>query len=111
MNATLHAPWDSAPTTASHAAKVTTANDMCLRRLVWLVWRVIAGSMNWNNCLAKGKGTGMFKAGDAVTWRCYGQTKRGTIVEEPRGNVAIIREHDTWRRTWAALESLSKVKG
>lgn len=52
---------------------------------------------------------GQFKAGDAVQWQCYGQTKRGTIVEDPRGSVAIIREHDTWRRTWAHVDSLERA--
>lgn len=47
-----------------------------------------------------------FKAGDGVIWQCYGATKRGTIVETPRGSVAIIREHGTWKRTWANLASL-----
>lgn len=50
--------------------------------------------------------TRQFKAGDAVTWSSYGATKRGTIVQEPNGSVAIIREHDTWRRTWAHIDSL-----
>lgn len=50
--------------------------------------------------------TKQFKAGDAVTWTSYGATKRGTIVQEPNGSVAIIREHDTWRRTWAHIDSL-----
>lgn len=51
-----------------------------------------------------------WKAGDAVQWRCYGQLKRGTIVEAPKGNVAIIRCHETWRRTWAGLDSLERVE-
>lgn len=50
-----------------------------------------------------------WKAGDAVQWRCYGQLKRGTIVEAPKGNVAIIRCHETWRRTWAGLDSLERA--
>lgn len=50
-----------------------------------------------------------FKAGDSVQWRCYGQIKRGTIVEAPNGNVAIIRCHETWRRTWARIDSLQLV--
>lgn len=48
----------------------------------------------------------LFKAGDAVTWRCYGAVKRGTIVQDPNGSVAIIRDHDTWRRTWAHIDNL-----
>jgi hypothetical protein len=50
-----------------------------------------------------------FKAGDAVTWTSYGATKRGTIVQDPNGSVAIIREHDTWKRTWANIASLRLV--
>ena len=53
--------------------------------------------------------THQFKAGDAVTWTVYGATKRGTIVDTPRGSVAIIRDHDTWNRTWAHLDSLKLV--
>ena len=51
-----------------------------------------------------------FKAGDAITWTRYGKAKRGTIVETPRGNVAIIRDHETWNRTWAFIESLERVE-
>lgn len=51
----------------------------------------------------------MLKAGDGVEWTCYGQVKRGTLVETPNGSVAIIREHDTWRKTWANIASLTKV--
>ena len=50
-----------------------------------------------------------FKAGDGVEWASYGATKRGTIVENPNGSIAIIREHDTWRRTWANIDSLRLV--
>ena len=50
-----------------------------------------------------------FKAGDGVEWTCYGATKRGTIVQDPNGSVAIIREHDTWKRTWANTASLRLV--
>ena len=50
-----------------------------------------------------------FKAGDAVTWACYGVTRRGTIVETPRGNVAIIRDHSTYSRTWAHIASLQRA--
>ena len=49
------------------------------------------------------------KAGDAVTWFVYGKQKRGTVVENPRGNVAIIRDHKTFNRTWANIESLTLV--
>lgn len=52
---------------------------------------------------------GTFNAGDAVAWTVYGKAKRGTIVETPRGSVAIIRDHETWARTWAHLDSLSHV--
>ena len=48
----------------------------------------------------------LFKAGDGVEWLCYGAPKRGTVVETPNGSVVIIREHDTWRRTWAHIDSL-----
>ena len=48
-----------------------------------------------------------FKAGDAVTWARYGVTHRGTIVETPRGNVAIIRDHADYKRTWASVDSLT----
>ncbi len=51
-----------------------------------------------------------WKAGDAVEWSVYGTKKRGTIVEDPNGSVAIIREHGTWRRTWANIESLSPAQ-
>lgn len=47
-----------------------------------------------------------FKAGDAVVWVRYGTLRRGTIVEQPRGSIAIIREHGSWNRTWAHLSSL-----
>ena len=47
-----------------------------------------------------------FKAGDGVEWTCYGATKRGTIVQDPKGSVAIIRDHETWGRTWAHIDSL-----
>lgn len=50
-----------------------------------------------------------FKAGDAVTWSTYGTEKRGTIVENPKGSVAIIRDHATYKRTWANIESLTLV--
>ena len=50
------------------------------------------------------------KAGDPVTWTVYGKAKRGTIVETPNGSVAIIRDHETWNRTWAHVDSLSKVE-
>ena len=50
-----------------------------------------------------------FKAGDAVEWFVYGQAKRGTIVETPNGSVAIIRNHETWNRTWAHIDSLRLV--
>lgn len=50
-----------------------------------------------------------FKAGDAVEWSVYGQIKRGTIVETPNGSVAIIRNHETWNRTWAHIDSLHLV--
>lgn len=53
----------------------------------------------------------MFKAGDAVEWLVYGKAKRGTIVEEPNGSVAIIRDHGTWNRTWAHIDSLRLVNG
>jgi hypothetical protein len=48
-----------------------------------------------------------FKAGDAVIWARYGVTHRGTLVETPRGNVAIIRDHATYNRTWASVDSLT----
>lgn len=48
-----------------------------------------------------------FKAGDAVKWFVYGKEKRGTIVQDPNGSVAIIRDHETWQRTWAHIDSLS----
>lgn len=51
----------------------------------------------------------LFKAGDGVEWTCYGATKRGTIVQDPNGSVAIIREHDTYKRTWANIASLRLV--
>jgi hypothetical protein len=54
--------------------------------------------------------TQTFKAGDAVTWSRYGVTHRGTVVETPRGNTVIIRDHATWSRTWAALASLSRAE-
>lgn len=50
-----------------------------------------------------------FKAGDAVSWFCYGAEKRGTIVQDPSGSIAIIREHDSWRRTWAHIDGLRLV--
>ena len=52
-----------------------------------------------------------YKAGDAVTWTVYGKEKRGTIVETPKGSVAIIRDHATWSRTWANLDSLTPAIG
>ena len=55
--------------------------------------------------------TTQFKAGDAVVWTVYGQEKRGTIVETPKGSVAIIRDHATWSRTWANLDSLTPAIG
>ncbi len=48
-----------------------------------------------------------FKAGDAVIWARYGVTHRGTLVETPRGNVAIIRDHANYNRTWASVDSLT----
>jgi hypothetical protein len=51
----------------------------------------------------------MFKAGDAVTWTVYGKEKRGTVVQEPNGSVAIIRDHETWSRTWAHIDSLKRA--
>lgn len=48
-----------------------------------------------------------FKAGDAVSWTVYGKAKRGTVVETPSGSVAIIRDHETWNRTWAHVDSLA----
>ena len=51
----------------------------------------------------------LFKAGDSVEWTTYGATKRGTIVQAPNGSVAIVRDHDTWRRTWAHIDSLRLV--
>jgi hypothetical protein len=53
--------------------------------------------------------THQFKAGDAVQWTVYGTVKRGTIVQDPNGSVAIIRDHDTWARTWVHLDSLQLV--
>ena len=50
-----------------------------------------------------------FKAGDAVTWARYGVAHRGTLVETPRGNVAIIRDHANYNRTWASVDSLTLV--
>lgn len=55
--------------------------------------------------------THTYKAGDAVTWTVYGKEKRGTIVETPKGSVAIIRDHATWSRTWANLDSLTPARG
>jgi len=55
--------------------------------------------------------TNTYKAGDAVTWTVYGKEKRGTIVETPKGSVAIIRDHATWSRTWANLASLTLATG
>ena len=53
--------------------------------------------------------THQYKAGDSVEWQCYGKAKRGVIVEPPRGSVAIIRDTETYRRTWAHLDSLRLV--
>lgn len=50
-----------------------------------------------------------FKSGDAVSWIVYGKEKRGTIVQDPSGSVAIIRDHETWNRTWAHIDSLRLV--
>ena len=50
-----------------------------------------------------------FKSGDAVSWTVYGKEKRGTIVQDPKGSVAIIRDHDTWARTWAHIDSLQLI--
>jgi len=51
----------------------------------------------------------LFNAGDSVEWTCYGATKRGTIVQSPNGSVAIIRDHDTWKRTWAHIDNLRLI--
>lgn len=50
-----------------------------------------------------------WKAGDGVTFTSYGQPYRGTIVEAPKNGVAIVRVHETGRRTWKHLESLTRV--
>lgn len=50
-----------------------------------------------------------FKAGDSVEWSTYGQIKHGVIVQDPNGSVAIIRESETWKRTWAHIDSLRLV--
>lgn len=50
-----------------------------------------------------------FQSGDAVTWNRYGVVHRGTIVDTRRGTVAIIRDHESFMRTWAALDSLTLV--
>lgn len=47
-----------------------------------------------------------FNIGDAVIWTRYGKEYRGTIVQELTGGVAIIRDHETYSKTWAHCESL-----
>lgn len=50
-----------------------------------------------------------FKAGDSVQWSTYGKVKQGVIVQNPNGSVAIIRDTETWNRTWAHVDSLQLV--
>lgn len=51
----------------------------------------------------------LFKAGDRVQWRYYGQLVRGTIIETPKGNVAILQREGKRAKTWAHIDSLQLV--
>ncbi len=50
-----------------------------------------------------------FKAGDGVEWRYYGQLVRGTIIETPKGSVAILQREGKRAKTWAHIDSLQLV--
>lgn len=50
-----------------------------------------------------------FKAGDSVEWRYYGQLIRGTIIETPKGSVAILQREGKRAKTWAHIENLQLV--